>query len=108
VGCFAATVAAGRGDWSSWLPAYGDSGISWRFRVNTYGSDILPDCDFEFRNYGGGKADFRYSVAFRPHRYGPAEEAGLQYGITLDYAGGDNVNNCTDISSITVSSVSRR
>lgn len=96
------------GEWSPWLSAHGDSGIRWRWRANTYGPDVSPDCDFEFRNQGGGQASFRYTVSYRTRSHSAADESGVQYGVTLDYGGGDNVTDCTVVSSISVSTVRRR
>lgn len=89
-------------DWSSWLTVYGDYGISYRWRVNTYGAYISPDCEIQFKN-STGRADFRFKV-----NYNGGEESGTAYGITEDETFTEVVDPCRSVSSVTVTDVRRR
>jgi hypothetical protein len=91
------------GDWSSWLSVAGDYGISYRWKGNTYGSYMTPDCEVEFKNYSG-KADFRFTVRYSDG----GQESGEAYGITQSDTFTEVVNPCRWVSSVTVTNVRRR
>jgi hypothetical protein len=88
--------------WSSWLSVDGDYSIVFRFRVNTYGSGISPDCEVEFRN-DNGRVDFRYKI-----NHTGGAEAGIAYGITRYDTLTEMVDPCRWVSSVTVTDVRRR
>ena len=93
---------ASAASWSSWNAVYGDYSIVFRFRVNTYGGGISPDCEVEFRN-DTGRVDFRYKIS---HSNG--EEAGIAYAITQATTITEMVDPCRWVSSVTVTDVRRR
>jgi hypothetical protein len=100
--------AAGRlSDWSAWLEADGDSGVGWRWRPNTYGAYITPDCEVEFIN-SPGEADFRYAISFDGGAYTGLPKRGNAYRITTEYAGGEFINGCSRVRGVAVSNVRRR
>jgi hypothetical protein len=99
---YEAAAAAPMDTWSGWLSVYGDTGISYRWRRNTYGGDISPDCEVELRN-STGQVSFRFKVS-----YNGGEEAGVAYGITHTDTFTEVVNPCRWVSSVTVTEVRRR
>ena len=101
-GSSAPATTAAASTWSSWLSVYGDRGISFRWRVNTYGSGISPDCEVELKN-DSGRADFRFKI-----NYNGGEEAGIAYGITQYDTFTEMVDPCRSVSSVTVTDVRRR
>ena len=101
-GGIAPTNTAGASAWSSWLTVYGDYGIAFRWKVNTYGGGIAPDCEVEFKN-STRKADFRFKI-----NYNGGEESGIAYGITEADTFVEMVDPCRSVSSVTVTEVRRR
>jgi hypothetical protein len=95
-------------DWSQWMPS-GDETVRWRWRENTYGKDISPDCDLELKNLGNGTAAIRYRVTYDAgsNIYATKTENRQVFGVTLAHPSSENLNNCRDVKSVNVVSISR-
>jgi hypothetical protein len=106
VGIFAtATVADEK--WTNW--AFTNSAtIEFRWKVSTYGPDIPPNCNFEFRNGLGGKASFNYVAAYSWRKPGSqGQKRGAAYQITETEHGGDSIDKCDRILTITISDLKK-
>jgi hypothetical protein len=95
------------GGWSGWMMT-NEAFIEWRWKGNTYGSYIDPDCDFEFRATNGEKLNFRYEAEYDSSNSGSETKKGWAYGVTETETYKANVNRCTRVNDIEVSEVRRR
>jgi hypothetical protein len=89
-------------EWSAWRMS-NEPFIEWRAITHRYNQNIAPDCGLEFRVMNGQKISFKYEAAFDPSAHGvPTPRKGIAYGITAREHGGDSINQCTRVSSVTV------
>lgn len=104
--CATASVADEK--WSDWMFT-NDASIEWRWIGHTYGRDMPPNCNFEFRNKLGGQATFNYVAGYSWREGGVLDQKrGAAYEITDTEHGGDSIDKCNRVLTITVSDVRKR
>jgi hypothetical protein len=98
-----AAVTGAEEKWSNWM--FTNNGyIEWRWIAHTYGPDIPPNCNYEFRNKLNGTAQFKYVAGYSWLERGIADQKkGVAYEITATNHGGDSIDKCTRVGSMTVS-----
>ena len=100
-----ATVADER--WSDWMFT-NDASIEWRWKAYTYGLDIPPNCNFEFRNKLNGPSTFKYVTSYSWRGAGILDQKrGSASEITDAEHGGDSIDKCDRVLTMTVSDVKK-
>lgn len=102
-----AGLAGAEERWSDWMFT-NDATIEWRWIGHTYGPNIEPNCNFEFRNKLGGKATFNYFAGYSWREAGILDQKkGAAYEVTDTEHGGDSINRCTRVLSMAVSNIKK-
>ena len=102
-----AGITSAEDKWTDWMFT-NHADIEWRWIAYHYGPDIPPNCNFQFRNKMGGKASFSYVAGYSWRQAGILDQKkGMAYQITDTEHGGDSIDKCDQMLTITVSDVKK-
>jgi hypothetical protein len=103
----AGAAAAAAGSWSYWSYVNGDLNLKYRQEVNSYGSDISPDCGLEIHNESGLARSVRVEIAYA-YPGGASTKTTTEYFDSDSQIAVDSLDPCSRILSVTALKTERR